>query len=308
MAFAEWAKVVVKSGDQLGRLVQEVGINPPLWGKNGLVALVLKNNPQIKNANKIFPGDIVFLPKKVQESRTTKIAKILPEKRTPLNSEMSNRSPQQKLRDWKIEVGTGLSLWQRNLKFNSTTGTLNSKVIPSLLLEFDVPTSENWNFFTDVTLNKVSFNESEQRSLAQDSDYFFELLMGMSRSGAKWNYSGGLSIETTPFVAEATPTSVELESYTLLSPYLEIQREAFTYNKTAFSLGLGLKYQLPSSGETADFDGGYQLRVFSEIQNNFKPQKTFKLVPYLSYANASTDFVDHTELMAGINFFYGFDL
>jgi hypothetical protein len=48
-------------GDKFSKIIGRL-IAGPVWGKNGSFAQVIKLNPQIKNPDLIYPGDVIFLP------------------------------------------------------------------------------------------------------------------------------------------------------------------------------------------------------------------------------------------------------
>src|SRR5438046_513574 len=80
-AVAEFYKV--KIGDTLSSIITEKKLGGPIFGPQGSLRKMLAVNPQIKNANRIFPGDLVEIDFNAPVSPPTEANEVLT---FPINS------------------------------------------------------------------------------------------------------------------------------------------------------------------------------------------------------------------------------
>lgn len=322
-AQAAWVPYTVKKGDELGKVIQDLGFKQWLWGEKGLVKKVyVKNSPPLESSNLIIVGQVIYLPQ-IPEDLDNPLKEVsiykaehgnqpqAIDKQTPKTiyetelSEMHNTEKKtivDKKRNATLSVGVVASLMDRSLsdKTTNASGTAQSDPIYGLLLISQFPLSKLWNIDSSLTYRKIDFASSQSRTFAVNSNSFLRFSLGASRELEKLNLGAGLVYEQLPIITGVSATRIGVSSVKVLSPYISADWNFYSWGKTNLNLEFLGAYNLSGSGDNINLASGFDTQVSLNFSRQFSESLSYSLVPFVQYGNKETETVDHSDVDIGM--------
>jgi hypothetical protein len=308
-AEAGWVPYKVQGNDQLGKMIQDLGLKQWLWGESGLVQKIyLKNKNIINSPDYIFIDQVIYLPESLDDLKdeilTTDLnLSIRKESKTQneeINKNMKGSTPDQK-RKALLRVGTIFSLMDRSLtdKTTKAAGTAKSKAIYGLQVTSRMPISKFWNIDSSLTYRKVSFVSSSTRTFSVESESFLRLSLGASKVFTNFNLGGGISYEQIPIITGVSSTSIGISSFNVVSPYLMGDWSFYSWGRTNLGLEFMASYNLSSSKESFDLESGFDTSIALDLKRELTKNLSYSIAPFIQYGTKDTNTVEHSDLDIG---------
>lgn len=327
-AQASWSPYTVKPGDQLGKLVQDLGLKKKLWGNKGLVAEVYdRNQSVIKSPDIIVIGQIIFLPQSLEDLEVSgsKIneyneeqepipmeVKPLAEKEPTtifedeLSEEIITKEKDIDINKRKatLSLGVTTSLMDRNLTDKTThaSGTAQSEPIYGLFLISQIPIFNLWNIDTSMAYRKINFASSPSRRFAVNSTRFLRFSIGASRDFENINLGAGLIYEQIPIITGVSSTIIGFDGINVLSPYISGNWSFLSWGKMNLGFKFIALYNLSSSGNNITLVKGFDTRLALNLERGISEALTCSLVPFIQFGSKETKTVEHADKEAGVRF------
>lgn len=279
---------VVKYGDTLSSIVKQHYPQDRLYGVNGKLDEVLKKNPHIKNSDRIYPNQKVYL---ATEEVGKPIASLQGSKETPSNSEyeevpVQNESTEAPTRapKRKISEAIGADEWNLSILYGakylslSQTGSLGKASVGALFLN-DIKLNsefifEDWSLGFGVDTYKFKYESLTNGDSKQMST--------LNLYGAyKW-FMAGFNIEETPLFRN-NGGSIEMTKNTLMYLSLGAKKdiELPTRKPTTLKLKGQISYPLSSSSDKGEVElsslSGFALSGQAELNRQIFAKEDYSL-------------------------------
>lgn len=320
-AQASWTPYVVKRGDQLGKIVHNLGFHTKLWGEGGLVNRVfIKNKSILKSQDFIIIGQVIYLPQALEdfedivlkknnsiEKQATQIVQSVETKdpATIFEDELSEENNTEKKlidvkRNAKLSMGIVVSLMDISLTDKTTNagGVVQSDPIYGFVLISNIPISKLWNIDTSVAYRKIEFASSQSRTFAVNSSSFLRFSLGGSREFKSFNFGTGIVYEYLPIINGVSAVSIGVSGLNVISPYVTGDWNFYSWENTNLHLEfLGL-YNLSGSGD--NLMSGFETQAALNLKRKISETLSYSVVPFVQFGSKETNTVDHSYTDIGM--------
>lgn len=310
-SMAAWTPYTVKEGDQLGKLVLSRKFNLPLWGTEGSVAKVFaKNQPMLKNANKIYVGQSILLPetqedfqaKQLATSDTLKVIQASVEKKDV--SEKKGAQGEPSYTPAKLSIGGAFSVMNFDLEQSNLSSSLESDPIFGVVAQGEFPMSESLFLDLGFSYRKIKFKAPEGKSLSSDGGSFYNFSFGAVKHWSRVSFGAGFQLEQSPLAVELSSVAVAMRTFQIFSPYLKTRFNFFSREKTKLSLELMGLYNMPSSKDRFDLDSGYNAALSFDIERSLSKNSSLSVVPFVNYGKKELGTLTQKGTDSGLKVIY----
>lgn len=245
---------------------------PPVYTKEGAILKLQSLNPQVKNLNKIYPGQLLQVsadPTEAPTPETETVQETLPEA-VVLPAEVRDSRKAQVFYDyWKIENTSKLSSDQGNLytRYILGAGLIYEKNLHPLRV------------FGEGSIFGGEFDPPSGRNLSKKSFLYAELKLRARYLWETWELGPTIFVTQRPFIKKIDQASLTVDSIFIPGGGLELAK-----NFDKFKVGAGLGYlshsEIAHSGTYFDLTGQFQLTesytLFTTFRNEDQSSSSIK--------------------------------
>jgi len=281
---------VVKKGDTLSTIANRT-IAGKIYGKNGGVKKLVALNPQIKNADLIFPGDKINLASEdsvlsessspaAETTRAPAQAEI-PAPQVVVDEKPAPSTPPAKApsvdenegRHGIVEVSTGLSFFKIDATDSTTggTATILSNANANLDLSWKQVLSATTQTHLDFHYAKLSLSDPTPRTIASGSESVFGFDVGVDHNvNERFKIFSSLGYKQELLLKSLTSSTLTLDR--VFVPTLTVGVGYDFFNLKPFKMGAEFSgfYHAPTEGNDLKLKGGAGFMGLLKMQQAVK--------------------------------------
>lgn len=269
---AHAAPYIVQKGDTLSSVSKQL-YGDPIYGKNGSLKKLVGLNPQLKNINLIFPGDILNAEHVQTEVQQTSTPDPGPETLIPPPVITASDDDFEPKSLFKLGVGVDYFRVDATDKSTKDSATVLSRPSPRVTLSWNLFFNPEWS--TEVLFSlrqeKISQDTTSARKLNKTNFNRLNMHFGVNRHWSDKNktlvYVGR---SERGFLRAISATELTLDAGT--STDVGVKHETIIYKKKTALAGLDVQAAYLSSAETPGYrtDPGYMVQGGGFIRHQLK--------------------------------------
>lgn len=300
----------VKSGDQIGKVLHDLGFSP-LWGSKGYVEKTVRLNAGRikKSGNFVRSGVRIYFPAKKIISDSKPPKKLAKSKARPDRSlaakAMVPHQNQDKDKDQDKELlflsaalmGTYLRIDAKD-KSNSSSATLGSKLSPGLRIGLDHRFSKTLSYGAFYRLQNLEFITPRNKTLSQEGRYLSDLGVATTYFGLSERapVTFSLMFSERLFTAYRGATSVSLDKNFI--PRTQVSVAPTVFETKTFRLGaqIGAGALLPAKNDSYFIYMGYNAFMGINAKHGLNEHLRLNTGILLDYSRQDSSQVEYKNL------------
>ncbi len=311
-SIAAWAPYTVKQGDQLGALILSKKLDMPLWGASGSVVKVFaKNQPEVKDADKIYVGQTILLPEAASDfeaqqlatTDTVKVSQAAPKKEEAKEEEQDNQE-EEVYTPASLRFGTTFSLMNYDVTGSNLSSDLESEFVYGVVAQGEFPLTEELFLDLGFQYKKVKFNAPEGKTLSAAGDSFFDFSFGMIKHWNKFSLGAGFHYGQDPLTVSMTSTTLAMKSFQVFSPYIKTRYNFYKREKTSLAFEVMGLYNLQSKTDQFELESGYNGIVSLDVQRTLDKESSLSVVPFLGHQKKNLGTLTQKGTETGVKVIY----
>ncbi len=251
----------VKAGDTLSKIAAQT-LSPPVYGKNGGLARLLRLNPRIKIPDRIYPGERIEVARDQKKVVNTKPALItkrsLASDETPPTINADSTPHFQRGAQLAITPDLALSTLSAQDRITGASSTVASQYNLGVNLAYIQEWSTHSRSSLSLGLGMVSFEPPTDRSKNLVEGHKFVSSIGLGADfdlGSRWNFELSAAYDKKLFVRAATTTSVAIDAVSVPSLGGKLTYELLRLDPFAVGISAHAALEMPAQTE------GYPIRL-----------------------------------------------
>lgn len=266
-----WA-YVVKNGDTLSSIAYK-NISAKVYGKDGSINKILALNPQIKNPNRIFPGQYLEL-EKVETFAVTENKDQEPREPAALETPIQENL-QQEFSRFELAGVLGQSRLDAKDSTTSAKSVMSSRFSPEVSAKWTQHWDSGFISFLSGKVRRDSFETTaSSQTLTKANPILLDFELGAQVFKLdKVHVDLALGYEQSPFARGVTATTFTVDTVSVPKIHASAQVKLKESNTFFVSTKIGAKYLAPVKESSFDVKSGYgyDLGIFIEHKRSKNP-------------------------------------
>ncbi len=275
-----------------------------------------KNQPKLKNADKIYIGQSILLPESSADFNEANLAtakkegakevQVVKLGQAGLEKDSTQKSKEEEVvyTPAKLRIGTTFSLMNYDLTQSNFSSSLESDPIYGVVASGEFPMSDSLFLDLGFSYRKIKFKAPEGKILSSDGGSFYQFSLGLIKHWNRLSFGAGFQLGQNPLAVEVASSSVAMRTFQIFSPYLKTRYNFFAREKTKLSLELMGQYNLPSTKDRFDLDKGYNAILGLDVERSLSNNSSLSVVPFVNYGKNEIGTLTQKGTDSGLKLIY----